>query len=237
MEALKDAVERGGAPSPDEVSITGTGVGSTPVRPSRVLWTSSTASERSVTATPREFKSGSFNPTRILLVLDEHGVDHVVVGAASMMSNRPDSRATTTSVGGFGVGMGNAAPAAQRLGRRNSTENCAEPRDSTSWSTSGGIACEAPATTMTSITGSVCARKRSAPSSTRSRAHVPAATRWARRRPAGIVRPSHVAVVRTTSRSSGSSARSHRGQSNAVPTRCDRARSSKTHGVDRKGGL
>lgn len=70
--------------------------------------------------------------------------------------------------------------------------------------------------TITSVIGLVRATKRSDPSSTRRRPHAPLATRCARRSASGIVRSSHVAVVRTTIRPSGSSQRSHNGQFSVV---------------------
>ena len=58
---------------------------------------------------------------------------------------------------------------------------------------------------------------RADPASTRRSPHVPSATLWFRRKPAGSVDSSNGPAVRTTVRPSGSSARSHSGQSRSEP--------------------
>ena len=100
----------------------------------------------------------------------------------------------------------------------------------------GGIGCDRAGVTRTSVGGSVSATKRTAPASTSRRPQVPVATRWARRRAAGMVEASHVAVVLVGCRPSGSSARSQSGQSSGAPTRRALSSSSSIHGASEKGG-
>jgi hypothetical protein len=64
----------------------------------------------------------------------------------------------------------------------------------------------------------------------------PARHSMERRRASGMVLSSHVAVVRTTTRPSGSSQRSQAGQFSIVPIRRSRSAASPTQGAGRNGG-
>jgi len=110
------------------------------------------------------------------------------------------------------------------------------PSGCTLCSTSGGIACVEPELRTTFSSGRVRATNRRLPSCTTMRPRVPAAMRCERPRPPGIVRSSNCGLVRTLRRRSGSSARSHRGQSSGVPSRSSRPAVSNTHSRSWKGG-